>query len=280
MAAVSKGKPGALANFFPRRTGLYVRPPCAQNTAPRLDLGLVSAANRFSADFDKWSKGVLIVRVISILLAASIVPDAMLFAQNVAPQAQAPVSPSANVSRYSMAVVDIGYIFKEHKRFKMERDAMKRDVEAAESALREEAQKIQKLQERLEQLKPGTPDFKSLDEELAKQKADFNLRATKQKKEFLDREASIYYKTHLEVDEAVAQFAQRHNIGLVLRFNGDKPDPNIREDVLRAINRPVVYQNNIDITPDILQHLNRIPGVARQVPGPGRPAVPNRAPRQ
>jgi Skp family chaperone for outer membrane proteins len=200
-------------------------------------------------------------------------------AQNVPPQAQAVGSASANVSRYGVAVVDIGYVFKNHKRFQAERDAMKRDVEAAENALREETQAIQKLQERLEQLKPGTQDFKDLDDEVAKRKADFNLRATKQRKEFLDREARIYFKTHLEVDDAVKQFAQRHNIGLVIRFNGDEPDPNRREDVLRAINRPVVYQNNIDITPDILQDLNRS-NVARNGAGGNRQATPRGPARQ
>jgi len=42
-----------------------------------------------------------------------------------------------------------------------------------------------------------------------------------------------------------------------LRFNGDPPDPNNRDDVLREINKPVVYQNGIDITPDVLADLNR-----------------------
>ena len=137
--------------------------------------------------------------------------------------------------------------------------------------LKQERQAIAKMQERLEALKPGTPDYKQLDEQVAKAKAAFNVKASQQRKEFLDREARIYYDTYLEVNDAVKYYAQRHNLGLVVRFNGDPTDPNRREDVLRAINRPVVYQNAIDITPDVLQELNRSATVAR-VPRWRRPA--------
>ena len=73
-----------------------------------------------------------------------------------------------------------------------------------------------------------------------------------------------------EVNDAVMQYATRHDIAIVIRYNGDKPDPNRREDVLREINKTVVFQNRIDITPDVLALLNRDGQPAAQVGG--RPA--------
>jgi len=61
---------------------------------------------------------------------------------------------------------------------------------------------------------------------------------------------------------------------LVLRFNGDPINANKREDVLRAINKPVVYQGGIDITPDILSGVNRSDMAKGR--GPARPVVPRR----
>ena len=201
--------------------------------------------------------------------------------------AATPTSAGANAARYGLAVVDISYIFKHHKAFEANMKGMKQDVDGAESQLKQERQAIAKMQERLEALKPGTPDYKQLDEQVAKAKAAFNVKASQQRKEFLDREARIYYDTYLAVNDAVKYYAQRHNLGLVVRFNGDPTDPNRREDVLRAINRPVVYQNAIDITPDVLQELNRsasasgtvnrnptagaAPRAASNHPIPGRP---------
>ena len=87
--------------------------------------------------------------------------------------------------------------------------------------------------------------------------AEFNLKMGKLRKEFLEREAKVYYQTYLEVVDAVKYYAKRQNIGLVLRFNGEPVDPNRRDDVLREINKPVVVQDQIDITPDMLALLNR-----------------------
>ncbi|MEM9658727.1 MAG: hypothetical protein AAF961_10235, partial [Planctomycetota bacterium] len=68
--------------------------------------------------------------------------------------------------------------------------------------------------------------------------------------------AKVYYQTYREVSAAVNNYARTNNIGLVLRFVGDQVDPNQREDVLRAINQPIVFQNSVDITPDVLTLLN------------------------
>jgi hypothetical protein len=83
------------------------------------------------------------------------------------------------------------------------------------------------------------------------------------RKDFLEREAKVYYQTYLEVVDAVNTYAKRQNIGLVLRFNGEPVDPNRREDVLREINKPVVVQDQVDITPDVLMLLNRDQQAAR-----------------
>ncbi len=191
-------------------------------------------------------------------------------------QGQAPAGASANASRYGIGVVDISYIFKNHLRFKAMMDQMKGDVKKIEDKLRDERRQIAKREEMLKSYKPGSANYKNLEEQLAEEKAKFNLRAAKERKELLEREAKIYYQTYLEVNDAVKYYAQRSKLGLVLRFNGDPIDPNRREDVLRAINKPVVYQGSVDITPDILQAVNR--GAARPAAAQAnrRPAIPGR----
>ena len=95
---------------------------------------------------------------------------------------------------------------------------------------------------------------------------------TRLRKDFLEREAKVYYQTYLDVNKVVSEYATRHDIGLVLRFNGEPADPNHREGVLREINKTVVFQNRIDITPDILDLLNN----ASRIGSPPRSHVPPR----
>jgi Skp family chaperone for outer membrane proteins len=166
-------------------------------------------------------------------------------------------SPSANSARYGYGVVDVTYIFKNYQRFNSQMEGMKTEMEAADSKLKTDRDTIAEKERMREQYNAGSVEFKQADEEVARLKAEFQLKAGKIRRDFLEREAQVYYQTYTEVSNAVQYYAQQHNIGMVLRFNGDVIDPNNREDILRAINKPVVFQNNVDITPDVLALLNR-----------------------
>ncbi|MCA9248402.1 MAG: OmpH family outer membrane protein [Planctomycetales bacterium] len=217
---------------------------------------------------------VLVALVASLLLGSFATPEA---------KSQQPgQSPSANAARFGIGVVDISYIFENHLRFKAMMDQMKEDVKATEEELRKEREQIGLQDEKLKQFTPGSPDYKRFEEQQAEVKARFNLKAAKQRKDFLEREAKIYYQTYLEVNDAIKLYAQSKGLGLVLRFNGDPIDANKREDVLRAINKPVVYQGGIDITPDILAGVNRTPGGTQRpvTGGTARPTIPGRTPVQ
>ena len=166
-------------------------------------------------------------------------------------------SPSANATRYGTAVVDVSYIFKNYSQFTTAMKRLKAEMEQIDGELKSERQAIASKEEQRKTLNHNTPDFNKLDEEIARATADFQIKAGRIRKQFLEKEAKVYYQTYLQVSNAVQHYAQSHNIGLVLKFNGDQIDPNAREKLLHAINKPVVYQNNIDITPDVLALLNR-----------------------
>ncbi len=193
----------------------------------------------------------------NLLLSTIVAFSLALIATPVVAQESTGAGPSANASRYGMAVVDVSYIFKNFQQFRAAMDGMKKEMETAEGQLKTERDSVQAKEEQRQQFNPGSPEFKQLDEDIARAKADFNLKAGRIRKDFLEREAKVYYQTYLQVSNAVQHYAQQHNIGLVIRFNGDQIDPNRRESVLQAINKPVVAQNNIDITPDVLALLNR-----------------------
>ena len=185
-------------------------------------------------------------------------------------------SPSANASRYGIAVVDINYIFKNYSQFKSAMEAIKSDIEKAEIKLKASREGIQGKEEQAKQYQPSSPEFKQLDEEVARLKADFNIKAGRTRKDFQEREAKVYYQTYLQVSSTVQYFAQQNNIGLVLRFNGDQINPDRPEAILKAINKPVVSQNNIDITPDVLALLNRGGAPGGVAPAASRAVPPRR----
>src|SRR4051812_19980460 len=185
-------------------------------------------------------------------------------------QAQAPMGANpagANAAKYNIAVVDISYIFKKHERFKTSMETMKKEMETIEAELKADREKIAGQEQQRNAFNPSSAEYKKMDEDIARQMAEFNLKMGKLRKEFLEREAKVYYQTYLEIVDAVTQYAKSQHIGLVLRFNGEPVDPNRRDDVLREINKPVVVQDQIDITPDVLLLVNR------GAPPSGQPAA-------
>jgi len=165
--------------------------------------------------------------------------------------------PGANVSRFGIGVVDVTYVFKKYSRFSTAMEAMKKEMQAAEAGLKGERDGIQAKEEQAKSYNPSSPEYKQIEEDVVRLKADFNIKAGRIRKDFLEREAQVYYQTYMEVAKAVEHYAQQHELGLVLSFNGDPINPNRRENILQAINQTVVHQNGIDITPAVLALLDR-----------------------
>ena len=171
-------------------------------------------------------------------------------------QAPAAAPPAARPAAH-VAVIDIGYIFKNHTRFKQAMDKMKDEVMQAENALKAERDRINGLMEQLKGFNVGTPEFKKLEAEVAKAQGDFSVNAQLQKKDFMDREAKVYLQVYNEIERGVSQFARDNGIAVVHRFDGDPVDATDRNRILGSITKPIVYYDpQIDITPDVLRMLN------------------------
>jgi len=181
-----------------------------------------------------------------------------------------------------VAVIDIAYIFKNHVRFNGQMNDMKRDIEAFDGSIRGEQTTFNKKREALSQYNPASNEYKKAEEELARMKSDLDIKVAVKRREFLEQEAKVYYNIYREIEDSVAMFAQRNRIGLVLRFTGDEMKPDDRASVLQGVNKPVVYQDRLDITQHIVNQLNAgatlPPGASGVVPpavgGPGNPVAP------
>lgn len=173
-------------------------------------------------------------------------------------QAEAQSPAGVNATKLGVAVIDINYIFNEYQKHTAAMDSMKNEIRTLDGQLQAEKQKIIDAEkQKMELYKPGTDEYRQLDEKVVQMKADFQVKTTQMRKSVAEREAGIYYQTYREVDQAIKYYAKQKGISLVLRFNGDDADPNNRDSILRSINKTVHYQDSIDITPDVLGLLNR-----------------------
>lgn len=189
--------------------------------------------------------------------------------------AQDPAGPVASQPLGSQPIylLDINHVFKNHSKLKALKTDMQGDVARAEEAVKKAKETIKGLQERLEEYRPGTQDYKNLEQEIATRMADLNVQIAMQRKDFLQQEARIYFTIYREIIDEVGYFAQQNRAAMVLKFDREPANVEVPETVVRAINKELVYSaQGLDITDYILDKLNR-----RLNPqSTTRPAVPAR----
>ena len=68
----------------------------------------------------------------------------------------------------------------------------------------------------------------------------------------MKQEANIYYGCYEEIGAVLKGYAEQHDIRLGAAFNGDPVDREDPQEVLKELNKSVIYHSEIDITNDIL----------------------------
>ncbi len=168
----------------------------------------------------------------------------------------AALSAPTHANSVNVALVDLGYLFKNHPRFQAELEAMKNEVEQREGELRATRDRLNTLRQDQTKFTVGSSEYKQLDQQIATTTADLQARAALLRKDFLQREAAIYHRAYEEVASEIKTFCEPRGIYLVLQFNGDSIDVNDPQAVMKELTKPVVYHHQgIDITPAIKQAL-------------------------
>jgi Skp family chaperone for outer membrane proteins len=173
--------------------------------------------------------------------------------------AQSQPSPGARAgSGPVVALLDVGYIIKNHARFNEMVNAYKSELERTEAEARTEKEAVVRLGERLREYRSGSPDYVSLESEIAKRQADFTAKFQLKKRDFARKEAKIWIDVYKEISDAADFYVQQRGIDMVLRFNGNPVDPEQLESVQEYMSRQVIsYRRELDITPAVLEDINR-----------------------
>jgi Skp family chaperone for outer membrane proteins len=156
-----------------------------------------------------------------------------------------------------VAVVDVKRIFREDAEFKVGFEKLRNELEAYQKQSVIRQTEIASLQQKLQAMKPGSAERDKAQLLLARLQTELNLTNERRQQEFMRREAALYGDTYAKITEAVSRHAKAHGIGLVVRSDQEEIDPNNNKSVLGAVNRIVVYQENLDITDAILEAMNK-----------------------
>jgi len=144
----------------------------------------------------------------------------------------------------------------------------KRQLREAVNQAREEAKALQeKLQLRqaeietvanqIRKTEPNTPDFQRLQAQLLKLNGELRQLAESGQQAIQKKETTVYLAFYRTLDDEVAKYAKAKGLKLVLRQQEGSLDENqTLQEILKSLNRSIIYQDGLDITDDILKALD------------------------
>lgn len=174
--------------------------------------------------------------------------------------AQAPAagqSNAATAAQMPIAVVDIGYILKNHPTMKTEIETIETQMQAADVAMQQKRDAIIKQMDQLrDQYTEGTPEYEREEKAIAEQDTSFRLELVKKRKEFDTARANVLFKVYSEVTNLVKYASDQMGIKVVLRVSREKMDPSKPETVQMVMSQDVLHYNaNVDLTDWVLKGL-------------------------
>jgi len=170
------------------------------------------------------------------------------------PQAISQDKPSAR--RCDVAVLDVSRLFEKFEGFQKEMQRLKPDVDSFELVLKQAQSEQAQLRERIQATGEGSAARRKLEAEFNERNAYLRAEMETKRNGFLTRETEIYAVRYREVEKVVREIAARRELRLVLRFSSDAYNEKDRGSVLQAVNRPIVFQDQLDITDEVIAAIN------------------------
>jgi Skp family chaperone for outer membrane proteins len=164
-----------------------------------------------------------------------------------------------------VAVLDVALVFEKNPSFKQRMDALTAEADQFKAKMEAEQSSIRKKAEQLNTFAPDSIEYRQLESELAQQTTTLQTLARQTNNDFLNREAQVYFETYTQMQQVVAAIAAKYNICLVLKFESTPIDSNDRGDVIKGVNRNIVYQKELDLTDLVIRDMGAVSSAA--VPG-------------
>lgn len=170
---------------------------------------------------------------------------------------------AAAPARPTIALVDVGFILKNHPTMKTEIERIEADMKKADEEFAAKRDAIIKQMENMrQQFTEGTPDYEKQEKMIAEADTNFRLELVKKRKEFDEARAGVIFKIYNDLNLLIKYYCETTGATLVMRVTRETMDPKKPETVQMVLSQDVLYfQPSADITDWVLQGLNQRAGV-------------------
>jgi Skp family chaperone for outer membrane proteins len=155
-----------------------------------------------------------------------------------------------------IALVNVDRILKTHKPLLAKLDPIKEEAKELDATVQVRQAELETVGGKLRGAQPGSPDQQRLQLQFIKLQNELQQFITNERQSLQKKEVTIYLDFFRQLDAEVSKYAKAHKLQLVLRqydtsYDEGQPLP----DILKALNRTVLYEDQLDITDDIQKAL-------------------------
>lgn len=192
----------------------------------------------------------------SLWMTAFVATAGLLIAVNTA-SAQSPATTTA-ASAHQVGLIDMAHIFKNYEKFKAETQGLQTAAEQAEAKAQGMVAEMKNVQGQMQGLTPGSADYNAKEAKLIELQTKLQTFQQVERRDIVRKQAEVYKKIYVEVQQAVSMYAKHYEYTLIMRFNREDleaaGDP---QKIIQGMNRQVVWHRpQDDLTDPILQYLN------------------------
>jgi len=160
----------------------------------------------------------------------------------------------------AVGIVNLDKLFKTHKPFQDKLTPLKDEAKELDKKLQVRQAEFDKVVADLGKAAPGSPEFSRLQQTAQKLNTDLQRFIATERGNLQTKEASLYVTFYKQVDAEIAKLAKAKGLKLVIRDQDASFDEKQQvNDLLKTLNRTVLYQDGLDITDDLLKALGSAP---------------------
>jgi Skp family chaperone for outer membrane proteins len=162
--------------------------------------------------------------------------------------------------RLPIGLVNVDRILKEHKPLQEKLGPLKETAKELDAAVQVRQTEIESVGGKLRNAAPGSADQQRLQLQLVKLQTDLQQFVATERQNLQKKEVAVYLGLFRQLDAEVSKLAKARGLKLVLRqqessYDEAQPLP----DILKALNRSILYEEGLDITDEILKALAAMP---------------------
>ncbi len=155
-----------------------------------------------------------------------------------------------------VTVMDVAKVFDQNPWFKQRMEAIKGEADSLKAQITTQQEQIRNEALSVQKLEVGSNERNNKEREIEQRQAELRTTARQSEQQLLNREAEIYFETYKTMREVVTSIAQENGISLVLRYDSSEIDPSNRPEVIKGVNRTIVYHRQLDLTKMVSEQMN------------------------